>query len=142
MAGERSERGEGREGAGCGVPGSTPAELVATHGGGRCGGRGKREEFGPADKVLGQCGKRVVGGAAGKVRHRVTRRQRAATGCAGSSEGDARGFATIRVRRSPHVCGLTSGRPVYSNIERPTSRVTRIQRLTGDVDRSTAREIT
>jgi len=46
VAGERSERGEGREGAGCGVPGSTPAELVATHGGGRCGGRGKGKELG------------------------------------------------------------------------------------------------
>ena len=99
VAGERSERGEGREGAGCGVPGSTPAELVATHGGGRCGGRGKREEFGPADKVLGQCGKRAVGGAAGKVRRRVTRRQRAATSCAGGSEGGARGGARILEHR-------------------------------------------
>jgi len=58
VAGERSERGEGREGAGCGVPGSTPAELVATHGGGRCGGRGKREEFGPQTRFLGSAASR------------------------------------------------------------------------------------
>ena len=98
MAGERSERGEGREGAGCGVPGSTPAELVATHGGGRCGGRGKREEFGPADKVLGQCGKRAAGGAAGKVRRRVTRKRKgrrpAVPAAARWARKGARGFAS------------------------------------------------
>ena len=34
VAAERSERGEGREVAGCSVPGSMPTELEAKHGGG------------------------------------------------------------------------------------------------------------
>ena len=92
MAGER--RGGGRrEGAGRWLlryPGGTPAELEATRGGGRCGGRGKGgRESAPADEVSGQCGKRTAGGAVGT--------RRADEGPA-AAQGTS-GFARIRERR-------------------------------------------